>query len=343
MTEAETGTDQRRRDRHRNFGWLRQGILGAIGLLTIVTLAWVLNPVRVAQAVERFPLALLPAILMLWLLVYGLQGLRWHHLLRIVGVRLRLRDSLLLNAAGQTVTALVPLGDLARALFAAEASGREFGTTAATVTVQELSYALMLVLLALPVLFNVHLGVVVVVLTLAGIAAVIVILTVSPVFCMVHRLVARAPLVNRLLPAIDELQHESAELLHRPDTLIWSVFDLARAAAAVTAFWLVVQGLSAGSFDWWRAAFVLCLSNIGGTVSLIPGGIGANEAGMVGLLILFGVHPGTAGAAAVIQRALVSGIAIVFGLASYAVVRRRFELGDVFHVTSFQREARAAT
>jgi hypothetical protein len=191
-------------------------------------------------------------------------------------------DSLLLNAAGQTVTALVPLGDLTWALFAAEASGQELGAIAATVTVQELTYTLMLILLAMPVLFTVHLGVLAVALALAGIAGVVVILTVSPVFCVVHRLVANIPLMNHLLPTIEELQHETAYLLHRLDTLGWSVLDLARAAAGVTAFWLIVQDLAPGSLDWWRAAFVLCLANIGGAVSLIRSGIGANEPGWWG-------------------------------------------------------------
>jgi uncharacterized membrane protein YbhN (UPF0104 family) len=314
----------------------------AAGALAVVTLAWVLDPVCVARAVERFQLGLLPAIAILWLAVYPLQGVRWHHLLASAGVRLRLRDSVLLNAAGQTVTALMPLGDLALALFAAQASGEQFGAAAATVTVQELGYTLMLVLLALPVLFNVHLGVLAVLLTLAGIVAVVVILTVSPVFRAVHRLVAKT-LLNRLMPAIDELQHETAELLHRPDTLEWSLLDLARAVAAVTAFLLVVQGLTPGSLDWWKVAFVLCLSNIAGSVSLIPGGVGANEAGMVGLLVLFGVDPSTTGAAALVQRVISAGAAIVFGLTAYGLARRRFRLGGVFQITSWPSETGPAT
>ncbi len=84
----------------------------------------------------RFQLTLVPALLVLYLGIYALQGLRWHFLLRDAGVHLRVQDTLLINAAGQTITALVPLGDLTRAAFAAEASGVGFGTIAATVTVQ---------------------------------------------------------------------------------------------------------------------------------------------------------------------------------------------------------------
>ncbi len=215
------------------------------------------------------------------------QGVRWHYLLGDAGARLRLWESILLNAAGQTITALVPLGDLTRAAFASEASGRDFGTLAATVTVQELTYNLMLVLCAMPVLLGFHLGVEVIVATLIGMVAIVATLTVSPVFCGIHRLIVHVPLLNRLLPAIDELQEETSALLHRPDTLALSVLDLGRAVVSITVFWLVVQGLSSGALDWSKAGFVLALSSIGGAVSLIPGGV-ANEASVAGLLIVFG-------------------------------------------------------
>jgi uncharacterized membrane protein YbhN (UPF0104 family) len=249
--------------------WARRVAPPLVGLLAMGALVYFLGPGAVARAASRFNLAVVPLIAALYVAGYLLQGVRWHLLLRDAGVRLRLRESVLLNAAGQTITALVPLGDLTRAAYAASAGRRDFGTVAATVTVQELTYNLMLVLLALPVVLTLHHGVVVVVVTLLGMAAIVVILTVSPVFCAVHRLIAHVPLLSRLLPAIDELQVETAELLHRPDALVLSVLDLARALVAIAAFWAVVEGVSPGSLDWSRAAFVLAVSSIGGAISLM--------------------------------------------------------------------------
>ncbi|HSR25334.1 MAG TPA: lysylphosphatidylglycerol synthase domain-containing protein, partial [Candidatus Eisenbacteria bacterium] len=94
--------------------------------------------------------------------------------------------------------------------------------------------------------------------------------------------------------------------------------------------------------DWWGAAFALALSSIGGAISLLPGGVGANEASVAGMLILLGVPGGAAGAAALIQRLLVSGTAVLLGLGAYAVVRRRFDLGGLFQVTAREPAARAA-
>ena len=126
-----------------------------------------------------------------------------------------------------------------------------------------------------------------------GIALIIVVLTVSPVFCRFHDLVAHIPFLNKLLPAIEELQQETSTLLHRTDALALSVLDAARVVVAVTTFWLVMQGLEPGRIGWWQAAFVLALATIGGAVSLIPGGVGANEASVAALLIFLGVSAGS--------------------------------------------------
>ena len=72
-------------------------------------------------------------------------------------------------------------------------------------------------------------------------------------------------------------------LLQRPDTLGWSVLSLAGAGVSVTLFWLVVMGVG-GDLSWPVTSFVLAASYVAGAISLIPGGIGAAEASVVGLL-----------------------------------------------------------
>jgi uncharacterized membrane protein YbhN (UPF0104 family) len=313
---------------------LRRAGAALVGLAGIAGVVLFLNPSRVGSGLAHFRLSLIAPIVALSVLVYILQGIRWHFLLADVGTKLRLRDTILVNLAGQTITAVVPLGDLTRAAFASAAGGTDFGIVAATVTVQELSYTLLLILSSLPAILALGYGLAAVVPVLFGIAAILVILTVSPVFCRVHDLVARIPFLNRVLPAVDELQQETAALLHRPDALALSVLDAVRVAVAVTAFWLVLEGLAPGRVGWWQAAFVLALSTIGGAVSLIPGGVGANEASVAALLIFLGLDYGGAGAAAIIQRALVTGLSLVLGFCAYAAINRRLHLGSIFQLVS---------
>ena len=311
---------------------VRRTLTGVIGLAGIAAVILFLNPAKIGSALERFQLGLIAPIILLSIVVYILQGIRWHYLLTDVGTKLRLRDTILINLAGQTITAIVPLGDLTRAAFASTADGTDFGTVAATVTVQELSYMLWLILSALPAILALGYGLAAVIPVALGIALIIIVLTVSPVFCRFHDLVAHIPFLNKLLPAIEELQQETSTLLHRTDALALSVLDAARVVVAVTTFWLVMQGLEPGRIGWWQAAFVLALATIGGAVSLIPGGVGANEASVAALLIFLGVSPGAAGAAAIIQRGLMTGLSLILGFAAYAAINKRLHLGGIFQL-----------
>jgi uncharacterized protein (TIRG00374 family) len=313
---------------------IRRALTIVIGLAGIAAVVIFLNPAKVGHALEHFQLALIAPILLLSVLVYILQGIRWHFLLADVGTTLRLRDTILINLAGQAITAIVPLGDLTRAAFASTADGTEFGTVAATVTVQELSYMLWLILSALPAILALGYGLAAVVPVAVGMALIVVMLTVSPVFRKFHDLIAHIPFLNKLLPAIVELQQETSTLLHRTDALALSILDAARVVVAVTTFWLVMQGLDPGKIGWWQAAFVLALATIGGAISLIPGGVGANEASVAALLIFLGVDPGSAGAAAIIQRGLMTGLSLILGFSSYALINKRLHLGGIFQLFS---------
>lgn len=335
-------TPKPKRGRRRLPPRLRRVLTGVIGLAGIAAVIVFLNPASIAGALRHFQLGLIAPLLVLSMLVYVLQGVRWHFLLADVGAKLRLSDTILVNLAGQTISAIVPLGDLTRAAFASAASGVEFGTVAATVTVQELSYTLLLILSALPAIMALGYGLSAVVPVAFAIAVIVVILTVSPVFHQVHWLMSHIPFLNRVLPAIDELQQETAALLHRRDALALSVLDAARVVASVTAFWLILEGLQPGRVGWWQAAFVLALSTIGGAVSLIPGGVGANEASVAALLIFLGFDYGAAGAAAVIQRALVSALSLGLGFTSYRLINRRLHLGGIFQLVA-HRPAAAGT
>jgi len=318
-----------RPERRRRAGLVRRVLPVAIALAALAGLVLVVNPRSLATALGRFNAAVAPLVVLLAVGWFLLQGARWHFLLRVAGSGLRLPDSVNLSVAGQTITALLPLGDLTRAVFAADAAGLEIGAAAATVTVQELTFTLFLILLATPGMIALHLGTGIVAAVIAGVLGIFAILTVPPLFRLVRRAAALLPLPRRVLEQVDELQQETVGLLRRPDTAAWSLLDLARAAVGATVLWLIVQGLDPGAITWWKAAFVVAVAYVGGAVSFLPGGTGANDASAVGLLVLLGLDGGTAAAAALLQRVLFTGLATGLGLAAYLVARRRFDLGGL--------------
>jgi len=292
-------------------------------LLAITALIVAVNPRQMGSDAQRFSLVAVPFVVLLSLSYYVLQGVRWHFLLRSVGVRLPMGDTVLLNVAGQA-TGLLPLGELTRALLVSEAAGADLGTAVATITVQELIYTLLIIAAAIPGAFEHRAWAGAVIAALLFTAAVFVILTVNRVFRRVHVAVRRIPLLRRFSNDIEELHRETVVLLRRADTYTWSVLSLFGVLIAITLFWLVVHSIEPGLLSWPEAAFVYAVSHVAGAVSFIPGGLGAYEASIAGLLVASGSSIQVGATIAVLHRGADKGIATLAGMIAYLIARRRF-------------------
>ncbi len=307
---------------------LRKFLPPLVGIAAVAALATAIDPVAFRHAVARFRLGLLPAVVLVSLLYYVLQGVRWHQLLRAVGIRLPLGDTVLLNLAGQA-TALLPLGELTRAVLVSEETKADFGAVVATVTVQELLYTMVLIALAVP-------GLVTVPHALSGVFAallltllVFVALTWCPAYRVLRKVVARTPGLRRFSAEVDELHNDTVLLLRHRATLTGMWLSVLQAAATITTLWLVVAAMDPGGLSWREAALVYAVSNVAGALSLIPGGIGAYEASVVGLLVTFGMNPGVAAAVALLHRLADKGLATGVGFAAYAVARQRLHVSGL--------------
>jgi len=301
---------------------LRALVPFGVGLAALVALVIVVNPRQLGTDAQRFSVIAVPFVVALSLSYYVLQGVRWHFLLRAVGVRLPMGDTVLLNVAGQAA-GLLPLGELTRAVLVSEATGAEFGGVVATITVQELIYTLLIIAAAVPGAFEHRAWAGAVLAALLFTVSVFVMLTVRRVFAVVRAVVARIPLLQRLGDDIDELHRETVVLLRRPDTYTWSVLSAFGVLIAITLFWLVVHSIQPGLLSWPEAAFVYAVSHVAGAVSFIPGGLGAYEASIAGLLVASGASIQVGATVALLHRGADKGIATVAGLIAYAIARRR--------------------
>lgn len=313
---------------------MRRAILPVAGLAGIAGLLLAVNPQSVGSAFAHFESWTLIPVVALMVAFYALQGLRWHLLLRAIGAHIGHTDSQLINFAGQTMTAVLPLGDLTRAMMASRAAGVDTGATAATVTVQELSFTLLIVLAAVPALGRLPNGIWMVLVVAGGIAAVIAVLTISRLFISVQRGVERTPVIRRFAHQVESLQRETSRLLRQPRIVAGAVIDLGRVIVATAALALVLHGLHVDTLGWWNISLVLAASFVGGALSLLPGGVGANEATVVGTLMMLGVNPAIAAAAAILQRLTLTAVPAVGGGLAYAVLRWRRAAGHDRAATS---------
>jgi uncharacterized protein (TIRG00374 family) len=307
----------------------RRRIPVVLALLVIGSLIVASNPAQVGRAIERFHIHDIPIIVGLSIGYYILQGVRWWTLLRIVTPDPPLGETVLMTLTGQA-TALLPLGELTRAILLARVRDIAVGSAVAAVTVQELLYSAILIAAALPGSSRYYFARAGVAAALAGTVLVVVLLTVRPVFRRVRTVVARAPVLHRVLDAVDQLQADTVVLFENWRTYVWLWISAVQALMAVSLFYFVVNAIAPGRVDWVTAAFVYAISNVASAITLSPGSLGAFEATTAGLLVAAGGLPfGVATAAAVVHRLADKGLSAVVGLSLFVWVRAHHRLHGV--------------
>ncbi len=309
-----------------------------VGVATVAGLVIFVNPGQVVAALHGVDIRLLGAALATAAAFYVIQGVRWHFLLREAGVRLRLYESTLINLAGQTVTVVLPLGDLTRALFASEATGTPFGSAAAAVTVQELTFTSFLILAATPALLSVPEGWLLTAAVLGGVAAALLILIVPAFYRPVRAAIGGLPLVRRGAAQLDTLRSQTMTLLTRPMAMATGVLDLVRVGLMALTLSLILRAMNV-SLGWWPVVLTVAVAYLGGALSFLPGGIGANELTVIGVLSGFGVAHGAAVAAALLERIALTGVPSAIGLLAYAAIHHRLHLGGLIAASKAARVA----
>jgi len=300
-----------------------------LALLVIGSLIVASNPAQVGRAIERFHIQDIPIIVGLSVGYYVLQGVRWWTLLRIVTTRPPLGETVLMTLTGQA-TALLPLGELTRAILLSHVRDIAVGSAIAAVTVQELLYSGLLIAAALPGSSRYYFARAGVAAALGGTVLVVVLLTVRPVYRRVRRVVARLPVLRRYMDAVDQLQADTVVLFENWRTYIWLWISAVQALMAVSLFYFVVSAIAPGRVDWVTAAFVYSISNVASAITLSPGSLGAFEATTAGLLVAAGGLPfGVATAVAVVHRLADKGLSALIGSSLFLYVRSRHQLHDV--------------
>jgi len=142
-------------------------------------------------------------------------------------------------------------------------------------------------------------------------------------------LAARLPLVRRFIPSVRDF-YEGSYLLFKPGITLAAVgLGMVSWLAEGVGFYLVLVGLGvpAGLETLSSAVFILAFSTVVGAVSALPGGLGAAEASLSGMLILLlGLGADTAAAATLLIRFATLWFGVGLGPLTWVFSRDLFAL-----------------
>ncbi|HEX6305220.1 MAG TPA: lysylphosphatidylglycerol synthase transmembrane domain-containing protein [Anaerolineales bacterium] len=296
----------------------------AFGFVVLLVFVFIADLQQVSAQVLAFRWSLFPPVIALTLLNYTLRFFKWQFYLRQVGVDdIRRWDSARLFVAGFPL-AVTPgkVGEALKGVWLNRLTGIQTARGIAVVLAERISDGLAMIVLSIlglwiglrPIPAQYWPAIITV---LALLSAIIVISQIRPLALRLLAFAERLPLVNRFAHSLHEFYEGSFALFKPSSTLVAVALGILSWFCEGLGFYLILSGLGVepGSKVLAIAVFVLSFSIVVGAVSTLPGGLGAAEASIAGLLVLLlGLATGTAAAATLLIRFATLWFGVALGL-----------------------------
>ncbi|MHB1500716.1 MAG: lysylphosphatidylglycerol synthase transmembrane domain-containing protein [Candidatus Dormibacteria bacterium] len=304
---------------------LRRLLPALVSLAILVTVVMAVNPHDLGTALSHFHPIYLPFVLSLAMSYYILKGWQWHLFMKPLRLDHGPWETILIYLAGQP-TSILPLGELSRAFIMRQHAKVNLGEVSATVVVQELLYPIGLIAAAVPGAGRFPGAQAAVVVALVGIIAISFILLWPRGFRVAMRLAMKVPAARRFEADLLALHRDVTFIARSPMALLPALLGPVAAVIAIGVFYLTVRSVGV-DLGLYQVAFIYAIAHLAGGISLLPGGIGAYEGTMTGLLVAFGVAAPVAAAIAILNRAFDRLLVTVVGTMVYLTIRRPLGLG----------------
>ena len=295
----------------------------ALGIAVYAALFFFFNFRAVVSALARFDPALIPAVLGLVSLSYVGRFFRWHYYLKVLKVSVPLATNAAVFAAGLSMT-ISPgkLGEILKSVFVRQASGAPIARTAPAVVAERATDGTGMVLWGFIGAFALDLPPWTM-LAFLGVAVFgIAVLRSKALSLLAERVLLKLPLLDRLAPHLRAFHGASNELLGARALAVGTIVSFLSWGLECLGVYLCAVGLGANE-DFLLIVFVFAVSSLLGVLSMIPGGIGAVEAGLaLQFTRLAGMPSGLTGALTFVIRLATLWWATLIGILGLLLVRR---------------------
>jgi uncharacterized protein (TIRG00374 family) len=293
------------------------------GFVVYILLVIVADIRQVGSHLESFDWSLAPLILLGTLFNYLLRFFKWHYYLHIIGIQeISIRESARIFVAGFPL-AVTPgkVGEALKGLWLNQVAKTPISHGVSVVLAERISDGFAVLLLS-------TLGVIAYpqywpafAIILAGLAAFVAFTQFRTFGLGLIRFFQRLPMMKLIGVQLQEF-YEGSHLLFKPRATITAVtLGIFAWLGEGVAMYLVLVGLGVepGGNTFFMAVFILSFSTVVGAVSALPGGIGAAEASITGMLtLLVGLDTGTSAAGTLLIRFATLWFGVGLGLVSWA-------------------------
>jgi glycosyltransferase 2 family protein len=294
----------------------------ALGVAVYLLLAVFSGFGKLGAALDGFDYALVPAILGLVSLSYVARFFRWLYYLRLLKVSVPLGINAAIFAAGLSMT-ISPgkLGEILKSVFVRQASGAPVARTAPAVVAERATDGTGMVAWGFLGAFALGLGPTTMVIFLAVAAFGIAVLRSKRLSLLAERVLVKVPLLNRLSPHLHDFHASSNELLATRPLIVGTLISFLSWGLECLGVYLCAVGLGVEK-DFLLVVFVFAVSSLLGVLSMLPGGIGAVEAGLaLQFRAVAELSAGVAGALTLVIRLATLWFATLVGVVGLFAIR----------------------
>jgi uncharacterized protein (TIRG00374 family) len=303
---------------------LRRLIPGLVlGFLVFVGLALLGDLQHVSTTILKFEWKFFAIALCFTLLNYALRFIKWHYYLGLIGVRrLSIGQSLRLFVAGFPL-AVTPgkIGEVLKAVWLMRQTGVPVGRGVSVIVAERVSDGLAVLALS-------ALGVVAYpqywpffVIILTGLISIIIISQIRPAALWLLEQGEHVSIFRKVSRTVREFYEGSFSLFKPTSTLLAVLLGTLSWFGEGAGFYFILRGLGMQPSEKLlaMAVFVLSFSTIIGAASALPGGLGAAEVSIAGLLTLtLHQEPALASAATLLVRLATLWFGVFLGLVVWA-------------------------
>jgi uncharacterized protein (TIRG00374 family) len=279
------------------------------------------------KALDGFNYALVPAVLGLVSLAYVGRFIRWLYYLKLLKVSVPLGINGATFAAGLSMTiSPAKLGEVLKSVFVRQASGAPVARTAPAVVAERATDGTGMVAWGFLGAFAFGLGPTTMLVFLAVAITGIAVLRSRRLSLLAERVLRKIPLLDHLAPHLSDFHASSNELLAPRPLVVGTLISFVSWGMECLGVYLCSVGLDADR-PFLLVVFVFAVSSLVGVLSMLPGGIGAVEAGLTGQFVtVAGLSAGLAVALTLVIRLATLWFATLIGILGLFAVRNL--LGD---------------
>jgi len=269
----------------------------------------------------------LPLVTVLVFLNYVIRFFKWDHYLKLLNIKLSRSESFSIFMSGMIMT-VTPgkFGEVLKSYLLKKVNHTSISKSSPIILAERITDLLAFCLLAGIGSYSLHKGEKVITAGLVVIGLIIFIIGRKPTFIAILNFFKRIPFVAKHSSKLERAYDSAANLLALKNILFPTIISIPSWFSECLAFYFILSGLGC-EVTLFKATFIYCISTIIGALSMLPGGLGAMETSMTGMLILAGVKKSSAVAGTILIRCFTLWFAVITGAFFFYLNHKRF--GDI--------------